>query len=246
DGERAYAHTEHLCYPRRVGTPGEQRAARYILEEFAAAGLAATQQPFPVSLFPMKVGAPLLFAVAALLVLAGAQMASDSSPLAALCWGLAALFTNMPWRVLGHSGKLWPPRVASANLTARLPEPPAGARARVIFMAHYDTKSQLLPTGVRVVLVYVATALSALLALLSLLAALGFPRALQAVHPDLLAAVAGLALLGLLANRSGNRSPGAVDNGSSVGTLLELARSWRPQKDAPLDVIWVASGSEEA
>src|SRR5947209_894740 len=81
-----------------------------------------------------------------------------------------------------------PPRVASANLIAGLPEPATRAPARVIFMAHYDTKSQLWPTGVRVVLVYIATALGTLLALLSSLAALGFPQALQVIRLDLVAA----------------------------------------------------------
>jgi hypothetical protein len=49
----------------------------------------------------------------------------------------------------------------------------------------------------------------------------------------------------LVANVTGNRSPGALDNGSAVGTLLELARSWRPLPGAPVEVVWVASGSEE-
>ncbi len=246
DAERAYADVEKLCYPRGVGTPAEQRAARYILQEFAAAGLQTHPQPFPVSLFPTKIGCTLLFTIAVLLVLAGAQSVSQAPLLAALCWGLAAFLTNMPWRVLGSGSHLWPPRTTSANLIACLPASTARAPARVVFMAHYDTKSQLLPTGVRVLLVYVATTSSGLLALLSLLDALGFPGAWQLAQLDMLAVVAAGALLGLLANRTGNRSPGAVDNGSSVGTLLELARSWRPQADTPLDVVWVASGSEEA
>jgi hypothetical protein len=52
-------------------------------------------------------------------------------------------------------------------------------------------------------------------------------------------------LLGLIANLTGNRSPGALDNGSGVGALLELARGWRPRPEAPVEVIWVATGSEE-
>jgi Zn-dependent M28 family amino/carboxypeptidase len=46
-------------------------------------------------------------------------------------------------------------------------------------------------------------------------------------------------------NFTGNHSPGALDNGSGVGTLLELARSWRPRAGAPAEVVWVATGSEE-
>jgi hypothetical protein len=115
----------------------------------------------------------------------------------------------------------------------------------VIFMAHYDTKSQLLPTGVRVALVSVAALLAGLLALLGLAAAVGSPGGLRLVHPVVLSGVVVMLLLGLIGNLTGNRSPGALDNGSGVGTLLELARTWRPAAEAPVEVLWVASGSEE-
>ena len=60
------------------------------------------------------------------------------------------------------------------------------------------------------------------------------------------AAVISVLLLALILNFTGNRSPGALDNGSGIGSLLELARTWRPRPDAPADVVFVATGAEEA
>src|SRR5262249_6463705 len=111
------------------------------------------------------------------------------------------------------------------------------SRPPIVFMAHYDTKSQLLPTGVRVALVCAATLLCSVLAVFGLLAVTGLWGHWQRAGPwPLSAAVVGL-LAVLAANLTGNRSPGALDNGSAVGALLELARSWRPQPGAPIEVV---------
>src|SRR5262249_5338934 len=117
------------------------------------------------------------------------------------------------------------------------------APARVVFMAHYDTKSQVLPTGVRVALVTIAAPLAALLSVLALGNGVGL-----GVPPSILVGFAGFVavlVVGLAGNLTGNRSAGALDNGSGVGTLLELARSWRPRPDAAAEVVFIASGSEE-
>lgn len=245
DARRAYLHTEQLCYPRRIGTVPERRAARYIRREFAALGLPSRRERFVVSHVPAEVLGRLAFAAAALLALAGAWLTPARPALAAGCWGMAALLVNAPWRL----GLAWLPRwplcTSSANLLAALPAPPADAPARVVFMAHYDTKSQFLPTGIRVALVTGATLLCAALAVLGLVAALGLGEPLDAAGPWRLSLAAVGMLVGLILNVTGNRSPGALDNGSAVGTLLELARTWRPRPEAPADVLWVASGAEE-
>jgi hypothetical protein len=115
----------------------------------------------------------------------------------------------------------------------------------VIFLAHYDTKSQLWPTAVRVPFVLTALVLSLLLTLLALASALGFPQALHSANPWLLCGAAIVALAGLAVNVTGNRSPGALDNGSGMGALLELARAWRPEVQAPVETYWLATGAGE-
>jgi Zn-dependent M28 family amino/carboxypeptidase len=111
-------------------------------------------------------------------------------------------------------------------------------------MAHYDTKSQLFPTGVRVALVVGVRVLCAVGVLLSVPIILGYDASIPAMS-WIIGVSAMVLLAGLICNVTGNRSPGALDNGSAVGTLLELARSWRPHSHAPVEALWVATGSEE-
>jgi hypothetical protein len=244
DAGRAWEHTRALCYPRRVGTAGEHRAARYLVRQFRALGLRWTWERFPVSHFPAEIGSRLVLVCCVALVLLGAWVAGAWPAAAAFCWATAALLVNAPWRVQ-HFVSRWPPRTATANILATLPQPTPDAPVRVVFTAHYDTKSQLLPTGVRVLLVTGATGLCFLMALLGLAAALGLHQALPEARAWPLAGVVTACVVGLLVNVTGNRSPGAVDNGGAVGVLLELARCWRPRPEAPVEVVWVATGSEE-
>jgi len=208
-------------------------------------GLNRRRERFRVSHLPTALGSRLAFVLAGGLILLAALTVPMYPLLAALSWGLAGFLVVSPWRVGFSIGQDWPPLFTSHNLIACTPDAPNDAPARVIFMAHYDTKSQLIPTGVRVGLVFAVAILSNVLAAYALAAALGFPGILGEVLPDGFVIVAQLCLAVLVANYSGNRSPGALDNGSAVGTLLELARSWKPRPEAPLDVLWVASGSEE-
>jgi hypothetical protein len=244
DAGRAWEHTRALCYPRRVGTAGERRAARYLIRQFRALGLRWRWERFPVSHFPTEIGSRLFLALCLALVLLGAGVAGAWPAAAAFCWAMAALLVNAPWRVR-HFVSSWPPRTASANILATLPQPGPEGPARVVFAAHYDTKSQLLPTGVRVALVTGTTGLCLLLAVLGLAAAAGLHALLPEARAWRLAGVVTACVLGLLVNVTGNRSPGALDNGSAVGVLLELARCWRPRPEAPVEVVWVATGSEE-
>jgi hypothetical protein len=243
--DSAYAHVAALCYPRRVGTAEERRAARYITRVYDAHGLDWWREPFPLSYYPTEVGNRLAFTLCAALTVVGALVVPVVPLVSAVCWGIAALLVNCPWKLAHYLRSRWPIHTHSANLVATLADAPANPPARVVFMAHYDTKSQFVPTGVRVGLVTTATVMSGLLALAGLLAALGAPQLLAALDLWHGTAVVVLVLAFLVANFSGNCSPGALDNGSGVGALLELARTWRPQPEAPVEVVWVATGAEE-
>lgn len=245
DPARAYEHARELCYPRRVGTSGERRAARYTFRHLAAAGLRCRRERFSVSFFPAEIGGRIAFAASAALILVGGLAAGRHPVGAAACWSAAGLLVNAPWRLHHYFGDRWPPRTWSQNIFGGLPPAADVTPARVVFTAHYDTKSQVLPTGVRVALVTAATLLAGLLTAFGVAGACGMDRF---VTPEVMGppvVIALVALTGLVVNFSGNRSPGALDNGSAVGVLLELARTWRPRENAPVDVVWVATGSEE-
>jgi len=76
-------------------------------------------------------------------------------------------------------------------------------------------------------------------------AAVGFAEPLRVLGSWRISLTVLVLVAGLMLNFTGNRCPGALDNGSAVGVLLELARSWRPRADLPIEVVWVATGSEE-
>lgn len=243
----ALDHVGRLSYPRRVGTRQERRAARYILGTLAALGLDWRRERFAVPHLAREIGSRVVLAAGAAAAVAGTRAGESWPLLAAICWGGAAVLVNAPWRLVRGFGSWWPARTASENLVASLPPDPDAeeAPARVVFMAHYDSKSQFLPTGLRVALVVAATALCALLALGALAASAGAPSPLPGRIAAGLSAIVVAALAALAANVTGNRSPGALDNGTGLGTLLELARTWRPRPEAPAEALWVATGSEE-
>lgn len=246
DAARALGHVHRLSQPRRVGTPQERRTARAVRDGFAALGLDARRERFPVPFEAHEAGRRLALAAGVVLALAGAGLGSSRPLAAAVCWALVGLSINAPWRLMRGLAGRSPSRLWSENLVASLPGDAAEtAPARVVFMAHYDSKSQVLPTGVRVGLVIAATALCGVLAVGGLAAAAGLIVPGRGAVGVAMEAVVVLILGTLAANVTGNRSPGALDNGSGLGTLLELARSWRPEAEAPVEVHWVATGSEE-
>jgi hypothetical protein len=252
DAGRALGHVEHLSYPRRAGTPGERLAARYILREFAALGLRRRRERFAVPYVAREVGVRMAFGACALAVLIGTRIVGTHPLLAAASWVAAAAAINTPWRIARGFGTRWPSRTMSQNLVATSPgaadeagDANPDAPARVVFMAHYDTKSQVLPTGIRIGLVIAATSLCATLTALALAAAAGWHWGASGPLVPWLSWGLVAVLATLAANVSGNRSPGAVDNATGVGTLLELARQWRPRPDAPVEAVWVATGAEE-
>jgi hypothetical protein len=138
-----------------------------------------------------------------------------------------------------------PPRpgwIRVSNVVARADGPHTGPL--FIFMAHVDSKSQSLSLAGRIGFYR-----------WSRTATFGFLGAALArvfgadVPLPLLAALGGAAAamtLPLYALRTHNRSPGALDNASGVGALVEMARIWRslPAADSSRAVFLAVSGEE--
>ncbi|MGL5095551.1 MAG: M28 family peptidase, partial [Planctomycetia bacterium] len=244
DFERAAADVATFSFPRQVGSRGSLRAAALISRRFDAIGCVVNRQRFSVPVVYRAVVSRSALAAAAALGWWGAATAVESPIAGALIWLLAAVVAQIPWVNMPAVGVLRRCEVSSDNIIGRRPD--AAAPARIIFMAHYDSKSQRLSTRWRVALVVLGTGTFLIGATLALAASCGWPALMPEFRVWRTAAIATLFFLPLLFNSSGNRSPGALDNGAGLGLLLELARSWRPRDDAPLDVWFVATGSEES
>jgi len=269
DGKRALHHAEAISSPRLVDTPGETDARQFIRTTLERLGYSVTVRPFRFwPHFPMFfVKALVLFCMAllALLVLAepAAPAASAAGALAVgalVVWGArkyadyAARIDRDPTSDLPLLRKIFPSvaqRLESANVEAWRTEENRDDDVdfRLTFMAHYDSKSQNLRLSVRVIsvaLMYAAVAgLVIRLGLDLLVPSLALSGPARAVT-WILFAVALAASAGVVALRTANRSPGALDNAGSVGVLLHLAEvlSENPPLDG-LRIRFVFTGAEE-
>jgi hypothetical protein len=252
DPARARSFAALLARPRECGTPEERWAAATIRDAFRDAGLETTEEHFHFRPSGDLVTRLLLLLGAAglALVWAGARWEGwlAAAGLAALAAAAAigpAAATAILLARARESREGETPRhgwVAASNVIGSAPGPADGPL--LVFVAHFDSKSQSLPIVVRV-------ALFALLGIASLLGtALALARLSIASVPlplvDAAFAVAAVATLPLLALRTGNESPGALDNACGAGTLVELARLWRSSEVSwKARAIFLAPSAEE-
>ena len=233
-----------LAFPRYPGSAGDRRAMDLLESWLAETGLQVRREPFTYDVRPAFRALRLLLLGAALMLLAAGLMA-PTRPLTAavlLAVALAAGGTFLGWapwleRIYASDGP-----TATANLYARRPAAGA-ARLSLIVMAHHDSKSQNLTMPVRG-----AWTVLALLGAVVVGVAVGW--ALIAAAPPPWPGPAGgvtaaVALLVLSTLRSGNLSPGGVDNAGSVGILVELAHALPERAPDDVDLWFLSPGAEE-
>ncbi len=243
-GRRILKHIRALAHPRYTGSAGERQAQRYVREVLRGAGYSIIEQPFEFSLFPQEALPRLAVALVCTLVLAALLCLRWSPPVAAeLCLLdllLLMLFTRWSGAVERLYRAAWFGRMRSKNIVALHPHQKNSLN--VVFMAHYDSKSQTYSGATRFILYAALTALVLVNLTLVLLAALlGWDPSWLLIGAVPMTAT-GIALQ---LNATGNRSPGAYDNASGVGILLELAQSFA--QDTPgVNLIFIATGAEEA
>jgi acetylornithine deacetylase/succinyl-diaminopimelate desuccinylase-like protein len=236
-----------LAFPRFAGTDGERRAADLVAERLSACGLAVSREPIRVGRRAIRVYQRTLFgAGAALVALAGLGAARDPRLGVLGALALAALLARSA-RWTPRIERLFdaPPWIESQNVVARRPAPQASVS--IVLLAHLDSKSSRLPTFFTVASLLVALGVTAALGAWSLLALVSAAPAPdpRAVLPAAAAASAALLAVALL-QRSGDASPGAMDNASGLAVLLECARALPDDPAlAAADLTFVATGAEE-
>jgi hypothetical protein len=241
------AEARELAFPRYPGSDGDRRAIALLLRKLGGAGLEAREEPFSYDLrHALRAIRWVLRASAALVAAAG--VLASRSPAAAVA-ALAACAAVGGWLLL------WSPRAErlyaragptrTSNVVGLHRARSGRPRLTLILIAHHDSKSQNLVLPVRVALTLVALAAYA-----GLVIALGSSW-LRAVAPEpawlapLLGCAAAIALAVLSTLRSGNRSPGGVDNAGSVAILLELARCLPARVADDVELVFLSTGAEE-
>jgi hypothetical protein len=248
---RARSFAALLSRPRGCGTDEERWAADQMRGAFREAGLETTEEYFhfrPSGDLSVRVILGLALASLALvwcalwipwLAVAGfvglGLLALLGSPLATAILMRRAC----PAKETGTPPRGW---VRASNVIARAPGP-AGSPL-LVFVAHFDSKSQNMPITVRVALFALLGAAgiaASQLVFLQLWLGWALTPAIHACFGIAFAAAVPLLLL-----RTGNVSPGALDNACGAATLVELARIWR---SSPLSwkarAIFLSPSAEE-
>ena len=256
DAKRAYHHIAQLTFPRLVGSLGEAKAQDYIVQQFTALGLDVSRESFSFTKFPAEVLPRLLCGLFVPVVLSVPWLGEGFPiPVCLACLlslSVALLFTQWQRRFEGlyNVGR----KYESENIVATNGRKPNDNTPTLLFVAHYDSKSQVLPIAVRAVAYGIA--IVGLIALTTVMvievATLAwFPDYITRVwFPDSIAivwSVAGITILCLLLlqiNFTQNRSPGGFDNASGVGVMLEIARVVMARGEKK-SITFLAAGAEE-
>ena len=256
DAKRAYHHITQLAFPRLVGSTGEAKAQDYIVQQFAALGLEVSRESFAFTKFPAEVFPRLLCGTFVPVVLSvpwlGARFPIPVCLICLLSLSVALLCTQWQKRFEGlyDVGR----RHRSENIVATNSKKPNNKTPALLFVAHYDSKSQVLPIAVRAVAYGIA-----IVGLMALTTVMVIEVATVALFPDYItllwlpnsivivwsvAGVTTFCLLLLQINLTQNRSPGGFDNASGVGVMLEVARVVvaRGEKKS---ITFLAAGAEE-
>jgi len=245
DAQRAYHHITQLAFPRLVGSAGEAKAQDYIVQQFSELGLDVTRDPFSFTKFPAEVLPRLLCGLFVPVVVSVPWLGEwFPIPICLVCLlslSIALFFTQWQKRFEGlyDVGK----RHHSENIVATNGRKPNDNTPALLFVAHYDSKSQVLPIAVRAVAYGIA-----IVGLTALTTIMVINVAILVWIPDYIVwGVAGtttFCLLILQINFTQNRSPGSFDNASGVGVMLEVARVLiaRGEKKS---LTFLATGAEE-
>lgn len=254
DAKRAYHHITQLAFPRLVGSSGEAKAQDYIVQQFTALGLDVSQEPFSFTKFPAEVLPRLLCGLFVPIVLSvpwfGERFPIPVCLVCLLSLSVVLLFTQWQKRFEGlyNVGR----KHHSENIVATNGRKPNDKTPALLFVAHYDSKSQVLPIAVRAVAYGIAiVGLTALTTVMVInVAILGwFPDYIDPgwSSDPIVWSVAGtttFCLILLQINFTQNRSPGGFDNASGVGVMLEIARVLMARGEKK-SMTFLASGAEE-
>lgn len=245
DAEHAYCHITQLAFPRLVDSAGEAEAQDYIVEQFTALGLDVSWEPFSFTKFPAEVLPRILSALFIPVALSvpwfGERFPIPVCLVCLLSLSMTMFFTQWRRRLEGlyDVGK----RLRTENIIATNGGKRDSNTPTLLFVAHYDSKSQVLPIALRAV--FYGVAIIGLIVLTTLMVVkIGVSVWLPDYVVWSVAGITGFCLFLLQINLTENRSPGGFDNASGVGVMLEVARVVMA-RDEKKSITFLATGAEE-
>jgi hypothetical protein len=251
DIDNAYTLTERLAFPRLVGTEGEKKAIKIILKEFYKAGYTPKQDKFETSFYNWNFTRYIFLILGSILILLA--LSFYINPLITIGIFIAGLVISYRTLIISTSARIKLSKheeynYGTQNIFTDLKS--KKSKASIIFMAHWDSKSQTYPTSTRILIFLMFLYGSLLLFIIYLILAILYlviRWTLPILNNILLDLCLILAAIGALNyfNKTGNLSPGAYDNAAAVGVILELARYYKSNPLEHIDLTFLSPGSEE-
>ena len=245
DGRRIFDDAAELAFPRYPGTEGDARAISWLESRFREMGLETTSQWFTYDLGPAQRALRAVL-VAGALLMAVAGVVTSRSPVTGLNLLLTAFLPGAvflawsPWieKLYRRDGG-----TRTANVIGRrgVAEP----RITFVLMAHHDSKSQSLSFPFRMGLTITTLCCTFLLASLAVFSIFSGNLPGPAWLTPIAGGGAALAALVLSTMKSGDRSPGGVDNAGSVAIVLAVARRLISELAEDIELIILSTGAEE-
>ncbi|MFW9895289.1 MAG: M28 family metallopeptidase [Candidatus Thorarchaeota archaeon] len=250
--DNAYRITEKLAFPRLVGSPGEQKAIQILVEEFKYAGYhSINRDNFKTSLYNwIYVRFIFLVLGSGLILLALSFYLTPFLTLALTVFNLYAsskalkISTSLEIKLCKNENYNFSTENVFVNLKSQ------NSKGKIVFIAHWDSKSQTFPTTIRMLIFLIFILGSLILHLLYVILSilrLFFNLTIPLLINLMLDASIIIAVIGSFNyfNKTGNKSFGAFDNAAAVGVLIELARYYRENPPVNTDLVFLSTGSEE-
>lgn len=252
DENNAYRITERLSFPRFAGSEGEKKAVSIVEEEFKKAGYAQIKRErFKTSLYAWKSG-EYFFLVSCIMILVLA-ISFYSLPIVNLVLSIIMLIVMIKYLASISNPKIQLFRNQEKNIdTENIYTELKGedSRLNIVLLAHHDTKSQVLTSHLRMILIiilvfggFILLIIYPIFSLLKIL--LNFNFILVDNFLTLFASIIALFAGANFFNKTGNKSPGAIDNAASVGSVIELARYYKSNPKTNTNFTFLITGSEE-
>jgi len=241
-------HLNHLDYPRRVGTKGEQKAAAYIKQVLEQTGYEPFIQEFKFAkpkVLP-KLVIPIILVVWTILSLANLQFWENNPIISIFVLTLPLVlilvmlnidqvmmyfFGRQRRKILQVAQKIEDGTlsdnevITSQNIIAEIG--PKDADRQVLFTAHYDSISSKVPIrlmNLSAILGMIGLVIYSLLYLFQLLPGISLELSFNFLTIFALILLTSLEIFFLARLFRGNESHGIIDDGTGVAILLELTK----------------------
>ena len=252
DVDNAYRIAERLAFPRLIGSEGEKKAIEIVIDEFKIAGYESIKrQKFNTSFHNFIYSRYIFLILGTGMILLGLSLYVN--PFITL--GLIALALFLSFKALKTAtstkmklSKNTNKNYETENVWAELES--KNSKCKVVFMGHWDSKSQSFPTSTRVMIFLIFTFSSLLLYIIFLIISLlqiFINLDVPILNNLLLDICLIIAIIGALNffNKTGNLSPGSFDNAAAVGSIIELAKYYKNNQPNNVDITFLSPGSEE-